>query len=119
MQHRPPDLAHCVYQVAETWTNAPMSHQCARRWKVERDGKGYCKQHDPEAFTARRIASFAKWDAEMEVKQSQWNRKSAEKITCEGVPTGYLHQGLMRKLIDFAYERDNEELIACIEGRNT
>lgn len=42
------------------------SHQCARDATVERDGKAYCWQHDPEYV--------AKKDAE---RNAQWKRKWA------------------------------------------
>lgn len=35
--------------------------QCSRRAVVERDGKKYCRQHDPEEKKKRRAASNAKW----------------------------------------------------------
>jgi len=38
---------------------------CARRGVVERDGKPYCKQHDPEQANARRAASYAEWQAKV------------------------------------------------------
>ncbi len=38
--------------------------QCSRRGTIERNGKLYCKQHDPEAAQARRAANDAKWKAE-------------------------------------------------------
>lgn len=35
-------------------------HQCPRNATVERDGKGYCKQHDPVERKAKSDASYAK-----------------------------------------------------------
>ena len=37
---------------------------CSRTGSVIRDGKHYCKQHDPEAVEAKRRARSAAWDAE-------------------------------------------------------
>ena len=38
--------------------------KCSKPPVVERDGKMYCKMHDPVAAKARRDASYAKWQAE-------------------------------------------------------
>lgn len=40
-----------------------LSHRCTRQGVVERDGKPFCKQHDPEAVAARRKARDEKFDA--------------------------------------------------------
>lgn len=39
------------------------SWQCTRKPSVWRDGKGYCKQHDPKAVEARRVDRELKWKA--------------------------------------------------------
>ena len=51
----------CSAQVREEgrW---PRFHQCKHLACVERDGKDYCKVHDPEAQKARDDASRKKWD---------------------------------------------------------
>ncbi len=41
---------------------------CSRRGVVQRDGKWYCKQHDPEAVKARRKASNAAWEAKLKAE---------------------------------------------------
>lgn len=38
--------------------------QCCRAASVQRDGKWYCRTHDPEAVAARRKASDDKWRRE-------------------------------------------------------
>lgn len=45
-------------------------HQCSRKGTVERHGKLWCKQHDPEAVAARKAERKAKWDAEAEAKDA-------------------------------------------------
>lgn len=42
------------------------SYQCTRKWKVERNGHRYCRQHDPAAIKARDEARHNKW-------RKQWN----------------------------------------------
>lgn len=39
-------------------------HQCSRTAKIERDGKHYCAQHDPEAVKQRDTTQRAKWEKE-------------------------------------------------------
>lgn len=45
-------------------------HMCTRKATVERNGKWWCKQHDPEAESARMAAREAKWKAEDEAKEA-------------------------------------------------
>lgn len=54
--------------------NLPTFHryrQCVREATVERDGKHYCKQHDPELVRARRDASYAKFTEKYEAERKQ------------------------------------------------
>ena len=39
------------------------SYACSRRGAVERDGKWYCRQHDPDSVQAQRAASDAAYRA--------------------------------------------------------
>lgn len=57
---------------------------CSRNASVERDGKHYCKQHDPEAANARRAASQAKWEREMDLKDAENRRARLEHQACMG-----------------------------------
>jgi hypothetical protein len=54
----------CIEQVTprETFGSFHPS-QCSRRGVVEREGKWYCKQHDPVAVAERRAANRAKYRA--------------------------------------------------------
>jgi hypothetical protein len=58
---------------------------CGRNASVERDGKHYCKMHDP-------VARREKWDAKMEALNKKWdaqrdeaNWKQAACAVCSGV----------------------------------
>lgn len=44
---------------------------------MERNGKPYCGQHDPEAITARRQAKSAEWDASHERKAARYRLEVA------------------------------------------
>ena len=56
--------------------------QCSKPAAVERDGRMYCKVHDPEAIKARRDASYAKWKAEnaRQFSQKQFERAAVDAI---------------------------------------
>lgn len=45
------DPEQCRKMILGGW--GPKPYQCSRKWKVERDGKRYCTQHDPEKVAAR------------------------------------------------------------------
>lgn len=52
--------------------------QCTRAGKVEREGKWYCRQHDPVAVAERRAKAQAKWEAEWAAKTAGW--KETERL---------------------------------------
>ena len=105
------DLHRCFVRVTgrDGWLQ---SYQCFRKWTVEQDGIRYCTQHSPAKVEERRQQSQKEW----EKQRGQWHRKDMEKVTCVGVPTENMSHGLLRKLIDFAYEMGNQELIDIIEA---
>lgn len=51
--------------------------RCSRAATVERNGKPYCGQHDPEAITSRRQAKSAEWDAAHERKAARYRLEAA------------------------------------------
>lgn len=51
----------CQRLYGQAWHNA----LCSRKMVVERNGKPYCKQHDPEAVAAKRT----KWEQKAQAKQ--------------------------------------------------
>ena len=75
-------------------------HQCSRKGIIEKDGKLYCKIHDPEAEQKRRKEQQEKWDAERKVENAKRRRKSAIEKACEGVPTEVLEQIKVRDLLN-------------------
>ena len=52
------------------------SHPCSRNGYVERDGKWYCKQHDPEAVNAKDQARRRKWDWERQLQDRRYEQGS-------------------------------------------
>lgn len=60
-------------------------HTCDRNGAIQRDGKWYCGQHDPEAVAARNKALNAKWEAkwaaqEAAEKHSQSIERARDKV---------------------------------------
>jgi hypothetical protein len=58
------------------WGPRGNSWQCTRNAVVERDGKGYCKQHDPVAEKARFEARRTKWEEESKRESAVWALRS-------------------------------------------
>lgn len=86
----------------------PQYRPCARKAAVERNGKWYCKQHDPEAVAARDAAKRAKWDEEWKLKEEANALAAAEGVRLgvkyawpAGLPAGYvaLHYEQLRMLM--------------------
>ncbi len=70
------DLGRCLKMVPGkgpwAWQNA---HQCGNKAIVSREGKNYCRIHDPEYIKAKQAEREAKWDAESKDKQERWDRE--------------------------------------------
>jgi hypothetical protein len=56
----------CCEQIRDRTTRWPRYYRCARRSVVERDGKPYCRQHDPIECKKRRDASMDKFQAKLD-----------------------------------------------------
>lgn len=52
----------CTSNVWSDWSRRDA--RCTRRGTVERDGRLYCGQHDPEAAKAKRLARDSRWKLE-------------------------------------------------------
>ncbi len=55
-----------------------LSGRCARRGVIQRDGKWYCRQHDPEAVSARRKESYQRHQAGL--KRRYWRGRAMQRI---------------------------------------
>ena len=66
------DMSKCR---AQTYNSVSRNFsQCARGVAIERDGIGYCRQHDPEAEKARSAARLEREQAEARRRARQWQR---------------------------------------------
>ena len=60
-----PKCCKGVYRDGGTWQRPS---QCARAGTVQRQGKWYCKQHDPIATEKRRKVNYEKWSAKVDAR---------------------------------------------------
>lgn len=77
-------------------------HQCHRKPIVTRDGKAYCKIHDPEYIKAKRATREAKWDEGWANRQARYAIEDARHIATQGLTLEELKQvtpALIRKRI--------------------
>ena len=74
-------------------------YACSRKGVIERDGKWYCRQHDPVSKAERDKASMEKWRREQGARSEAWERRTAEGAACKGVATGELVPGLVAGLL--------------------
>jgi len=82
------------------WTEGSYcEHQCSRRGVIERDGKRYCKQHDPMRKKAAEDKRKAAWKAASDASQKAYDRRVACEAACEGVATCELVPGLVARLL--------------------
>ena len=68
--------------------------QCERKAIIERDGKLYCKIHDPEYVKAKNIKLQAKWDAVWKKKQERWHRESVLYSIFTGIDTATIEKSV-------------------------
>ncbi len=78
----------------QTWihTDGFYGHQCQRQPVVTRDGKPYCKIHDPEYIKAKEAAWGSNFDKEYAEDQKRWALKAARHQATEGLTLQELQQ---------------------------
>jgi hypothetical protein len=104
MSEHTKDKPQCCERVREqgVWPNY---HQCTRNGVVERDGKHYCKQHDPDTSAAKRAAVNAEWSRRDRETRERQARVDACINACRAIPTADLANGVVpvevvRRLVD-------------------
>jgi len=61
------------------------THQCPRGAKVIRNGKLYCKIHDPEYIAGKEAERTAKFDAEWAAKKATWELQNTAIRACKKI----------------------------------
>lgn len=92
----------CCKSILRPTAYPPGFRPCNRRAKVERDGKHYCRQHDPETSLHRAEKPQVEHDARWEAENQKVERSNAEAAACRGVATEVLREGLLVELIEAA-----------------
>ena len=72
----------------------PSYHRCERKGVVEREGKLYCKQHDPVTAENAQKEKMAVWDANME----------AQRITAHKLATWDMLLEALNKVYDTTHD---------------
>jgi hypothetical protein len=80
------------------------THQCKNKAVVERDGKWYCRIHDPEYVKEKRQKRFAEKDAQQKKKEDYFRLSSTAVKACKEInpenPMAVAEKiGVMPKLI--------------------
>ena len=65
---------------------------CSRKAVVTRDGKSYCKMHDPEYLRARRAEKQVEWDKQWEVEGARVSLGRAQQRAVAGLTLFELEQ---------------------------
>ena len=79
-----PEPVKCSERVwhRHAWGDGP----CSRNGVVERNGRWYCKQHDPEVKKARDAERKARWDAEQELERAKRQRRKDAEAALDNAP---------------------------------
>jgi hypothetical protein len=97
-QGNPPNYGLCCERIFGA-LGSPGGHQCNRKRGHGPDG-AYCKQHDPEAVKARRIAASARYNAEMNEARYGWNGRKFYAALVEIAEGHNDARGLAQEVID-------------------
>lgn len=60
-------------------------YPCSRKGSVERDGKWYCKQHDPEAIRVKDAIRSTKYDRERQIQKRRSDQDSIRRTIADMV----------------------------------
>lgn len=58
-------------------------HQCKKKPSIERDGKAYCKVHDPVARAEREAVSIEKYHAKQKAERPKWYAQALLELLIE------------------------------------
>lgn len=74
------------------WDGKWHYYQCSKKSVVSRDGKSYCKIHDPEYIKAMQAKRTAQWNAAQAQKETEWALARARYTSTEGLTIEELEQ---------------------------
>ena len=94
------DLGRCSKLVSHS-SMGFHQQRCSFKAVVVREGKGYCKIHDPEYIKQKREERSKRCDKEDKERSKQWVRNSLEKEYCKDISTEEL-----KKLVEQKKEKE-------------
>ena len=84
MEHtKKTDLGQCTKTYFSDWHRC----HCSNKAKVIREGKGYCKRHDPVNIAEKRRIKDEIWEKEWAAKKLVWDRDKALGQVAHGLTT--------------------------------
>lgn len=87
---------------------------CSRKATVEREGKWYCRQHDPQAVAGRKKEWESQWEIEYQARQARYRLEAAAPDLLQAL------KGVLRVADRATVEFDAARAaIAKAEGTNT
>lgn len=92
-------LNGCSKHISRGWFR---SMPCSRKAKVQRDGKGYCTQHDPVAIAQRRKERDERFNKEWAAKDKQNRYQTAAIRACReaGLSVEALESNVVKDLLE-------------------
>jgi len=85
----------CEANVSDGWARY---HKCGVTAKYVRDGKWYCKRHDPVAIKERDKKRDDKFNKMFEESQKKSHRREVEIAYCKEISTEYMEDVIKRGL---------------------
>lgn len=76
--------------------------ECSRKGKIERDGKWWCRQHDPKRRARERDERTERDNAYWAGEKNRIYRHRVEEEACKGLSTEWLEQGGLQRLVEEA-----------------
>lgn len=89
------DKDRCVAKVLDhsSWNS---TFPCSRRGTIKRDGKLYCKQHDPVAIAEKEAARCKNWARKTREETKKINRRRLEHNVCKDCTNAQLKTAIRR-----------------------
>ena len=81
---------------ATIWGERVQSWQCQKKAVIERDGKLYCRIHDPEYIKAKQEKKQAEWDKELAERNQRWHRREVLNSIFKGVDTTTIEHNIKK-----------------------
>ncbi len=72
------------------------NHLCNNKAIIERDGKLYCKIHDPEYVKEKNAKLQAKWNVASAKRDEHWHRESVINSIFVGIDTAFIEKNIDR-----------------------